>query len=110
MNTNVSQKIFQQLQEQVNKANKLNKPIEPYVKQQITLLEEVHDNFVQGALTKNKDLADDLNFAEVQIKQLQAIASLCKKIGLSTEKYDNKIREIRIQHLGADFVAQHYKK
>ncbi len=109
MDSKVAQKIYLKLQYQVETAQRLRQPIDIYVQQQIKLLEEVHDSFVKNALSKNADLERDLRFAEVRIKQLQAIASLCKKIGLSTQKYDDKIREIRISHLGADFVKERYK-
>lgn len=109
MNLKASQNLYIQLQQQVEKAQKLNQPIDNFVKQQIKLLEETHDEFVSSALSKNKDLESDLSFTEIRIKQLQAIASLCKKIGLSTEKYDNQIREIRTKNLGADFVNERYK-
>lgn len=91
MNLKASQNLYIQLQQQVEKAQKLNQPIDNFVKQQIKLLEETHDEFVSSALSKNKDLESDLSFTEIRIKQLQAIASLCKKIGLSTEKFVQKI-------------------
>ena len=109
MNLKTSQNLYTQLQQQVEKAQKLNQPIDSFVKQQIKLLEETHDEFVSSALAKNKDLETDLGFTEIRIKQLQAIVSLCKKIGLPTEKYDNQIREIRIKNLGIDFVNERYK-
>lgn len=109
MNLKTSQNLYIQLQQQVEKAQKLNQPIDSFVKQQIKLLEETHDEFVSSALAKNKDLETDLGFTEIRIKQLQAIVSLCKKIGLPTEKYDNQIHEIRIKNLGVDFVNERYK-
>ena len=109
MNLNESHKIYLYLQKQVEKAEELKQPIQKYVVQQIKLLEQVHDEFVSSTLAKNKDLESNIEFIGVRIKQLQAIASLCRKIGLPTEKYDNQIREIRIKNLGADFVNQYYK-
>lgn len=109
MDLKATQYLYTELQQQVEKAQKLNNPIDIFVKKQIKLLEEVHDDFVSSAMAKNKDIESDLSFTEVRIKQLQAIASLCKKIGLPTEKYDNKIREIRIKNLGVDFVNERYK-
>ena len=109
MDLEASQKLYIQLQRQVEKAQKANQPIEELVRQQIKLLENTHDEFVFSALAKNKDLETDLGFTEIRIKQLQAIVSLCKKIGLPTEKYDNQIREIRIKNLGVDFVNERYK-
>lgn len=109
MDNSIAQKLYLQLQQKVETAQKLNKPVEGYIKQQIKLLEEVHDNFVKNALEKNSDLVNNLGFSEIRIKQLQAIISLCKKIGIPTEKYENRIREIRVYHLGADFVKERYK-
>lgn len=109
MDFEASHKLYIQLQNQVENAQKLKQPIDQFVKQQIKLLEKTHDEFVSSALSKNADIENDLRFTDVCIKQLQAIASLCKKIGLPTEKYDNKIREIRIRNLGVDFVNERYK-
>lgn len=108
MDNKIAHKVYLQLQQKVETAQKLNKPVDDYIKQQIKLLEEVHDGFEKNALEKNADLVNDLGFAEIRIKQLQAISSLCKKIGLPTNKYEAKIREIRVYHLGADFVKERY--
>ena len=109
MNLKLYHNQYIKLQQQVERAERLNQPIADLVKQQIKLLEETHDDFVKSALSKNKDLESNLEFSGVRIKQLQAIASLCRKIGLPTEKYDNQIREIRIRNLGVDFVNEYYK-
>ena len=109
MNLEAAHEAYIQLQQQVERAEKLKQPIDSYVRQQIKLLEETHDEFVSSALSNNKNIENSISFAEVRIKQLQAIASLCKKIGLPTEKYDKQIREIRIKHLGVDIVKEYYK-
>ena len=108
MNFDKLQTIYIQLQRQVENAEKAHLPIKSLVLQQIKLLEQTHDSFVKSALSKNKDLINDIGFSGVIIKQLQAICSLCKKIGLSTEKYDKQIRDIRIRNLGEDFVNKNY--
>jgi len=110
MDLKASQKIYHQLECQIQEAQKLNKPFDSFVKQQIKILEEVHDDFVSSTSSANNTRQSIIDNASIQIKQLQVIASLCKKIGLSTEKYDNKIREIRIRDLGADFVKEHEGK
>ena len=107
MDNKIAQKIYMNLEKQVEQAQKTNKPIDSFVKQQIKLLEEVHDDFVSDSM-KDEALQNSIDIAGVKIKQLQAIASLCKKIGLSTQKYDNKIREIREQFFGADFVKERW--
>lgn len=97
------QKTFLHLQQQIDKAEKLKQPINDLVKQQIDLLEKAHDYFVKTANERNITSQNSLNFAEVQINQLQSIISLCKKIGLPTEKYDKKITQIQKDHLGVWF-------
>ena len=109
MDLKATQKLYMQLEQQVEKAKELHQPIENLVQKQIKLLEETHDNFVSETLKNNKELENSIDFAGMRIKQLQAIASLCKKIGLSTEKYDKQIREIRIKTFGVDFVNEYYK-
>lgn len=108
MDLKATQKIYHQLECKIQEAQKLNKPFDSYVKQQIKLLEEVHDNFVKSSSSENNTRETVIDIAGTQIKQLQVIAALCKKIGLPTEKYENKIREIRIRDLGADFVKERY--
>ena len=100
---NNTQKIFLQIQSKIDDAEKLKKPVDGLIKQQISLLENAHDDFVKATLEKNYKAKDSLDFAQAQIKQLQAIKLLCQKIGLSTEKYDKKINEIRKYHLGVSF-------
>jgi hypothetical protein len=109
MDLKATQKLYMQLEQQVEKAQKSNQPIENLVQKQIKLLEETHDDFVSEALKNNKDLENSIDFAGVRIKQLQVIASLCKKIGLPADKYEQKIHEIRVKSLGADFVKEYYK-
>lgn len=100
---NNTQKLFLQIQKQIDNAQKLNKPINDLVKQQIDLLEKAHDDFVNAAKEKNITSQNNLNFAKLQIKQLSAISYLCKKIGLPTDKYDEKIVQIQKDNLGVWF-------
>ena len=108
MNLKLSQKMYFKLEEQIKQAQKQGLPIEKYVQQQIKLLEEVHDDFVAQGVKKIKALSDEVDFDETKIKQLQAIASLCKKIGLPTEKYEKQIFDIRANRFGAEFVRKNF--
>ncbi len=100
---NHTQKLFLQIQKQIDMAEQFNKPIDGLVKQQIDLLEKAHDDFVKIAKEKNITSQNNLSFAELQIKQLRAISSLCKKIGLPTDKYEEKITQIQKENLGVWF-------
>lgn len=97
------QKTFLQLQKQIDDAEKLKRPIKALVKQQIDLLEKANDDFVNAANEKNITIENNINFAELQIKQLRAISALCKKIGISNDKYEEKITQIQKECLGAWF-------
>lgn len=100
---NNAQKLFLQLQKQIDNAEQFKKPIDGFVKQQIDLLEKAHDYFVKTANERNITSQNNLSFAEMQINQLQSIISLCKKIGLPTDKYEEKITQIQKDHLGVWF-------
>lgn len=100
---NNTQKIFLQIQKQIDIAEQFKKPIDGLVKQQIDLLEKAYDDFVKTAKEKNITSENSLDFAKLQIKQLSAISSLCKKIGLPTKKYEDKITKIQKEHLGVWF-------
>jgi len=106
MNISESQKIFMELQNKINKAEKSKQPIEHFVKQQIKILESIHDSF--SKTSKSNTIQEHIAISETKIKQLYVIINLCKKIGLPTNKYEEKIRQIRIKDLGAEFVKQNF--
>lgn len=109
MDLKLQQKTYFMLEEKIKQAVIKKQPIEAFVKEQIKLLESVHDNFVSEAKKNNPDVINNFKFDEIRIKQLQAIMSLCEKIGLPTEKYSKQIHEIRVKRFGADFVKENFK-
>ena len=99
---------FKLLQEQIEAAQKINKPTESYVKKQIEMLEQAHDEFIQKAVKEGFDVENDTAIGEVELKQYSAMKQLAQKIGVSPEKYDKSIRELRVKMLGEDVVKQHF--
>ena len=94
----------QEITKQVIDAERLNKPIDKLVKEQIEIMEAHHDEFVKQA---NKEGIDNLQRAREEIRLYDAIKLWAKKIGLSTEKYDEAIKQIRLKFLSEDIINQY---
>lgn len=77
---------------QVKEAEKLNKPIENLVKEQIAIMECQRDEFIKRAAQLG---FDDLDKAKVEIQIYSNIKFWAKKIGLPVEKYDNLIKQVQ---------------
>ncbi len=90
---------FMALQRQIEEAQKLNKPIDGYVKQQIKLLKDAHDEFVKTAQEQGFELTNP-NVSEIEIQQISAMKQLAQKIGLPVKEYDEMIKKIRIRVFG----------
>lgn len=98
---NASEQFFKRLQQQVEKAELENRPIQNLVKQQIKLLQEAHDEFI--ATTKNKGYSlQNPQIGEIEIQQFSAMKALAKKIGLPVEEYDDLIKNVKIRVFGEE--------
>ena len=82
----------QQITKQVIEAEKMNKPIDHLVKEQIKIMELHHDEFVKEA---NKLGIDNLARAREEIKIYSMIKAWANKINLPTDKYDDAMNAIR---------------
>ena len=92
-----------QLVQQMQDAERQNKPIDKIVNQHINLLEEFHDVFVKKADRENYAPLDKVS-GEVKIYSNMKV--LAKKIGLPVEEYDKKIFELRCKIFSPDAVKQ----
>ncbi len=95
-----SQDLVQRSQEIVQKvkeAEKLNKPIEHLVREQIAIMECQKDEFIKQA--DNLGL-DDLGKARVEIQIYSNLKFWAKKIGLPVDKYDELIKQVQSKILG----------
>lgn len=82
----------QYITQQVAEAEKLHKPIDHLVKQQIEIMEASYDEFVRQA---DKAGIDNLQRAKIEIQLCANIKVWANKIALSTEKYDKTIKAIQ---------------
>ena len=92
---------FNQLQKLVEKAELENRPIAEYVKKQIQVLQNSHDEFVKMAKAEGYDM-DSQRVGDIRVRQYAAMRQLAKKIGLPVDKYDEVIKEIRIKMFGEE--------
>lgn len=87
----------QEIVEKVKEAEKLNKPIEHLVREQIAIMECQKDEFIKQA--DNLGL-DDLGKARIEIQIYSNLKFWAKKIGLPVDKYDNLIKQAQLRILG----------
>ena len=96
-----TQDLFNNLQKKIDLAVKENRPIDSYVKKQIEILEQSHDEFVLRAKAEGFDLSS-LSVAEIELQQYSAMKALATKIGAPVDKYDDVMKQIQIRVLGED--------
>ena len=96
-----NQNYFNRLQQMIEQAQKDNKPYSHYIKRQIELLENAHDEFVARAQKEGYDM-NNVNVAETEIKQFSAMRALAEKAGLPVEKYDELIKKVQIRIFGEE--------
>ena len=96
----------QQITKQVLDAEKMNKPIDHLVKQQIEIMEAHHDEFVRQA---DNEGIDNLQKAKIEIQLYSNIKAWANKIGLSTEKYDKAIHDIRAKFFGEENTKKFFE-
>ncbi len=82
----------QNIAQQVTEAERQNKPIDHLVQEQLSVMEEYHDEFVKQATANGMDT---LERDKTEIKLLSYMKMWAEKIGLSTEKYDKAIKAIQ---------------
>lgn len=83
--------------QKVKEAEKLNKPIEHLVREQIAIMECQKDEFIKQA--DNLGL-DDLGKARVEIQIYSNLKFWAKKISLPVDKYDELIKQVQSRILG----------
>lgn len=99
---NDGQNDFMILQQQIDEAERENKPYNHLVKAQIRLLEVAHDQFIELAKKEGYDVMHDYKVGDIEIQQYAAMKQLSAKIGLPVEQYDEKIKQIRIRIFGEE--------
>ncbi len=103
-----AEKFFRRLQEQIEIAQKENRPIKEYVQKQIELLEGSHDEFVLTAKSQGYNM-NDPRVGEIEVRQYTAMKQLAEKIGLPVEKYDKLIHDVRVRVFGEENAKRFFK-
>lgn len=94
-------KSFAELQEAIEEAQRNGESTVPFVRQQISLLEKAHDEFIVQAQAKGYSLSDP-RVGEIEVQQYAAMRQLAEQIGDSVEKYDLLIRRCRERVFGVE--------
>lgn len=95
---------FESLQKQIEAAEKNGEPIDNYVKQQIAMLEDAHAKFLAAALAQGYQLTN-LELGRIEVQQFSAMIQLAQKIGLPTQEYEERIKEVQERFLGPTMGA-----
>ncbi|MGN0031036.1 MAG: hypothetical protein ACI37Q_03680 [Candidatus Gastranaerophilaceae bacterium] len=100
---------FNRLQLKIEQAQADNKPFLHYVKRQLELLEEAHDEFVAKAQKEGFDI-NAPKVGEIEVQQYSAMRALAEKWGLPSEKYDNLIKNVQIRIFGKENYENFFGK
>lgn len=103
------QETFLKIQKEIELAQKENRPIADYVKKQIKILEQSHDEFINTALAKGYSLSNP-QVGEIEVQQYSAMKSLAEKAGLPIEKYDELIKRVQIRIFGEENYKRFFEK
>ena len=88
------------LEEKIKLAEQNGQPIEKYILREIEILQKAIDTFVEQAKERNN--LDEFDIGEIEIRQYATIRQLAQSINLSTEKYDNAIKAVKIRLFGEE--------
>lgn len=92
---------FDILQKKIELAKSNGEPIDSYVKEQIQVLKDAHDEFVKLVVAKGYNV-NEVSVVEIEIEQFTLMKYLSESIGLPTEEYDNLIKDARIRVFGEE--------
>ena len=91
---------IQYLEYRIKQAQENNEPIDSYVKREIEWLEKQLDKFLVQMKEQGRDIENDIDIAEMEIRQYATMRNLAQKIGLPAELYDTKIKQVQIRIFG----------
>lgn len=93
---------IQYLEHKIKEAEANNESIEPYIKREIQWLQNELNKFLQISKEQGKDIEKDFDIAEVEIRQYAAMKQLAQKAALSTEPYDDLIKQVQVRIFGEE--------
>lgn len=100
---------FRRLQQLIDEAAREGRPYDDYVKEQISLLKDSHGKFLELAKSKGYSI-DSPRVGDIEVAQYAAMRQLAASIGLSTEYYSEKIKEVRIRVFGEANYKSYFEK
>jgi hypothetical protein len=106
---NDNSNLFNIIQKQVEAAEKAGQPIKTFVKQQIELLRNSHDEFIKTVQEQGYDLKNP-RVGDIEIQQYTAMKQLAKKIGLPVDEYDMLIKTVRIRIFGEENYKRFFEQ
>lgn len=106
---NDNSNLFMMIQKQIEAAEKAGQPIKTFVKQQIELLKDSHDEFIKTAQKQGYDLTNP-RVGDIEVQQYTAMKQLAQKIGLPVDEYDKLIKAVRIRIFGEENYKIYFEK
>lgn len=88
------------LEEQIKQAEKNGEPIDKFVLREIDILQETIDLFMENMKAQGR--TNEINIAEIEIRQYAAMKQLAQKINKPCDVYDNKIKQAKIRIFGEE--------
>ncbi len=106
---NDNSNLFNEIQKQIEAAERKGLPIKTLVKQQIALLQDSHDEFIKAAKNQGYDI-NSPRVGDIEVAQYSAMKQLAQKIGMPVEIYDKLIKDVRIRIFGEENYRIYFEK
>jgi len=103
------QQRYNQLQQQIDVAEKIGKPVKELVEKQIAILKETHDEFIKNATAQGYEMTNK-KLGEIEVRQFSAMKQLALKVGLPVEEYDEYIKKVRVRVFGEENYKRYFEE
>lgn len=83
----------------------------PNKQQELELLEQLekaHDEFILQAARDGYDVENDPSVGQREMQQFSAMKQLAKNLGLPIDKYNEKIKALRVKILGPEVAGKYF--
>jgi len=91
---------LQILEQKIKQAQADGVAIDKFVLREIEILQNTIDTFLKQMDSAGR--LNDIQVAEIEIRQYAAMRQLAQKIGLPSEKYDDLIKQVKIRIFGEE--------
>lgn len=97
---NTDEKELYELEQKIKTAQANGKKIDKYILRQIEILQNSIDKFLEQMEKENR--LNDVQIAQIEIRQYSTMKELAKKINLPEEKYDDLIKRVQVRIFGEE--------